>query len=207
VTNAKTKNNTKTIIFDIGGVVIEYNNSLYYSEIAKETGTEERIVKEKIEKRLLPLFDKGEISTDEFTKGIANMFGISKGMVRWYENFVENAKINKSTIKVIRRLSKRYTLAYFSNVDYSRYGYLLKLMQPYKKLFKYRFASCTIGMRKPEARAYRYVLSKMHVHANETIFIDNEQRNVLGAEAVGIKSILFKNNTELVNALRKMGVL
>ncbi len=50
---------------------------------------------------------------------------------------------------------------------------------------------------KPDARLYRILLDRFGLKAEECVFIDDNPANVAGAEAVGIKGILFKNEKQL----------
>ena len=50
---------------------------------------------------------------------------------------------------------------------------------------------------KPDPRLYRILLDRYGLKAEECVFIDDNPANVAGAEAVGIKGILFKNAEQL----------
>ena len=50
---------------------------------------------------------------------------------------------------------------------------------------------------KPDARLYRLLLDRYGLKAEECVFVDDNPANVAGAEAVGIKGILFKNEKQL----------
>jgi len=44
---------------------------------------------------------------------------------------------------------------------------------------------------KPDARAYAFALRELACDAKEVVFVDDQQRNVLGAEAVGMLAVHF----------------
>ena len=50
---------------------------------------------------------------------------------------------------------------------------------------------------KPDARLYRILLDRYGLKAEECVFIDDNPANTAGAEAVGIRGIVFKNAEEL----------
>ena len=54
--------------------------------------------------------------------------------------------------------------------------------------------SSDIHIIKPDERIYKYLLDKYRLTASECLFIDDVQKNVDGAEAVGINGFLFQNN-------------
>lgn len=62
-------------------------------------------------------------------------------------------------------------------------------------LFDGVFTSCEAGMAKPELRFYRHVLDAIDASANETIFVDNDETNVLAARSLGFhEAIVFERN-------------
>ncbi|MEM3781622.1 MAG: HAD family phosphatase [Candidatus Micrarchaeaceae archaeon] len=199
----------KNIIFDVGGVIINYNNNSYYYSpyLTKETGLSKEEIRKRIETRLLQLFEEARISKAEFCRSLAKSLGISQSRVRWAETFEEQARINMQTIETIRMLKRRYVIAYFSNVDYSRYAHARKMLKPYASLFDFKFASCVLRVAKPKARAFRIVLKRMGAKAEETLFIDDSAKNVLGASTAGLKSVLFKDNKQLRKDLHRLGVI
>jgi len=52
--------------------------------------------------------------------------------------------------------------------------------------------SCLLGVRKPDPRMYLDALGKMGLPASETVFIDDFEDNLAGAEACGIRPILIR---------------
>ena len=197
----------KAIIFDVGGVIIDFSNDDdYYPYLSKVSGASIRKIKKLIEGRLWVQLDKDEISQNELDRTVSRRLGICEKEVRWYESYEETGRINQKVINDIRKLSRNYEIAYLSNVDLSRYTYTLKLMRPYRKLFKHEFASCYLHMRKPDTKIFKYVLSKMLLKPSEAIFIDNTLENVKGARRAGLKAILFKDSRGMDADLRRLGV-
>ncbi len=198
----------KCIIFDLGGVVIDFTNEEhYYPYLSKKSGASIRSIKKVIEGKMWAALDKDYITQKDFEKAVARKFGLEPKDVKWYVMYEKTARIDKGTIKVLRKLQKNYTVAYLSNVDRSRYTYTAEtLLKPYRDLFKYKFASCEIRLRKPTRRVYAYVLERMKFKPSEAIFIDNMKENVVGARKAGLKGIVFKNAKDLERQLRKAGI-
>ncbi len=198
----------KFVLFDIGGVIVDfYNEDDYYPYISRISRVPEKKVARIINYDIRVDLDRGTTSQKEFERRMTRQFGIRKEQIRWYEFYKRKARLYRGTMEIIGRLHGRYVLGYLSNTDRSRYTYTVeRLLKPYLKLFRYRFASCDIRLRKPGAEVYRHVLKRMHAKASETIFIDNQIENVAGANRVGIKAIWFTNSKNLEKRLRKMGV-
>ena len=60
---------------------------------------------------------------------------------------------------------------------------------------------------KPEPQIYRILLERFGLKAEESVFLDDVEINITGAEAVGIKGILFHDYEDAVKRLRKFGVV
>ena len=60
--------------------------------------------------------------------------------------------------------------------------------------------SGAIGIVKPDPAIYRHILDKFDLRAEECVFIDDSEKNIAGAEAMGIKGYLFDGD---VPKLRK----
>jgi epoxide hydrolase-like predicted phosphatase len=198
----------KCIIFDLGGVVIDFTNDKhYYPYLSKVSGVSVRKIKRLVEGKMWAELDKDLLPQREFDRKVAKKLGIMMKDVKWYELYKKEAKINRRTIDIVRKLRRKYMIAYLSNVDRSRYTETAtKLLKPYLKLFDHRFASCEIRLRKPTRHVFRYVLKHMKLKSSEAVFIDNTLENVKGARKAGIKGILFKNAKELEKQLRRSGI-
>ena len=70
-----------------------------------------------------------------------------------------------------------------------------------KEIFDGVFASSGIGYKKPEKEFYKFILDdlkKRHkIQTNEIIFFDDDQKNIDGANNVGIESVFYKGVEDL----------
>lgn len=194
----------KLIIFDIGDVLINFNDKQYIDYI---TG-KHHIKPNEFERSLNPLITRMEYGTftlQETESTLSKKFKISRRGLEWNESYRKIARLNKPVFKLANHLSKRYTIALLSNVGRARYIEGLRLLNGIRA--DRIFASCYIKMRKPESRIYRYVLKKMGVKPSDAIFIDNLEGNVVGAREVGIRSIRFTSYGSLVKDLKRLKIM
>jgi putative hydrolase of the HAD superfamily len=68
------------------------------------------------------------------------------------------------------------------------------------------YCSAYLGMRKPEPEMFRTGLSLLHQRAEQSVFIDDREANCAAAAAVGLHAIKYKNEQQLTDALRTLGV-
>lgn len=119
------------------------------------------------------------------------------------KNFVEI----KGTRKIIEKLKKKgFKLGLLSThvrewIDYCNKKY------DYHKLFHTVLYSFDSGFLKTDKRVYRLILRKLKSKPEETLFIDNDLRNLVVAKEVGIKTIKFENSDQLKDELKRMGVV
>lgn len=196
----------KLVMFDIGGVVVDVANTVYFNYLSEVSG----VPPAEVERRLIidaAPFEKGYISPKRFTEEFAEDLGISEGKVLWAEYFRRIATLNSGTVSIIKRLKRNYRIAYLSNVDVVRYGYVRKhVMNGVLRLFNYEFASFKLKCTKPSPVIYKKVLGIMGLEPENVIFIDNDYHNVESARKLGIESVLFTHPQFLSKELKQLGV-
>lgn len=197
------KHERPVFIFDIGGVVIIWrNNDPIFKYVAKRYGvpfTRMRVVMN----QFLPELEAGRISCNQFVKRSLSSFG--KKLRRDEDPgrlitipFAQGAKPRKGLIRIVRQLQTQgYEVDGFSNTNGVHVSFM-KESGWTTSLFHHFFASCNLGVLKPNANAYRRVLKKIGVNPRDVIFIDNTGKNILGAKKAGIKnSIQFHSLVSL----------
>jgi putative hydrolase of the HAD superfamily len=195
---------TKLIIFDVGGVIDRFDESMYIKYISKKLHIDPTAFRN----ALIPSLDSMEIgkcSLAEMEAKLSKRFRVSRAELEWNSAFEKLNGVNWDVVNLINRLSRHYRITILTNVSRSRH---LVKMHEYMHKVKYErlFASCYMGLAKPDPRIYRYTLKKMGVQPDEAIFIDNLKVNTDGAEKVGIKSIRFVNYKGLVASLKKIKI-
>ncbi len=190
------------IVFDLGGVIIDYKGSQYYEYMHKKTG----IKTKEIMKVMLPLidrFEKGAIKKGEFERNAAKRLGISNG-IDWVEEFKSCAKVNKDMLALVKRLKKSYKIGLLSNVDKARYAASLKIFD--KDLFDVVIASCYLGIRKPSVSIYKYAAKKLGASPSSIFFTDDIEKNIEGARKAGWHAERFVSYDDILSKMRHYGI-
>ena len=76
---------------------------------------------------------------------------------------------------------------------------------PWLAQFDHLTWSCELGVVKPDPAIYLHTVKKLNVSPDRALFIDNLQKNIVGAEAVGLHAALFENPEQLQNDLARRG--
>jgi putative hydrolase of the HAD superfamily len=62
-----------------------------------------------------------------------------------------------------------------------------------------------VNLAKPELGIYEHCLERLGTKPQETLFIDDRQPNIAGAQALGIRAIRFESAAQLRTDLRSLG--
>lgn len=183
--------NIKAIIFDFFGVISHEINPAWFYKIREEFNLsveEYRSVCKKV--------DLGEITQDDFIDFYAKKINVSfQDLSKTLENY---AKIDLEIISLIRELKDKYKTGLLSSADANFLRSLvLKNNINLEELFDSVVISSEVKLVKPDPEIYKLSLKNLGVLPEEVIFIDDRQRNIDGAESVGIKSILYKDLNDL----------
>lgn len=184
----------KAIIFDCYGVLAtegwlalrdKYfgNNAKLYEETTSMTR----------------LADEGLLNYEDYVAKIAGLSKIPVGDVR---RVMETNAPNEPLLNYISdNLKPSYKLGLLSN---SGANFLSRIFEPWQvSLFDEVVLSYQIGAAKPEPLMYTTIVEKLGVDPGECIFIDDQPRYLDGARDLGIKTVLFQNNTQTIADINK----
>ncbi|MDE1869827.1 MAG: HAD family phosphatase [Candidatus Micrarchaeota archaeon] len=194
----------KCILFDLGGVLVDFSDDDYFRYLSKVSGKKPKEV-EKLLDYWWRRIDLGLIHIKFFEEKIEKLLKIPKEKVQWIEFYEKRVKLNNKMMKLKKALRKRYKVAFLSNIDFSRYDIAMSRLD--MKHFDRDFASCYMKLRKPDPEIYKVVAKKMKLKPQEIVFIDNRLDNVLGARSAGMKALWFKGNRAVLEKqLKKLNV-
>jgi putative hydrolase of the HAD superfamily len=94
--------------------------------------------------------------------------------------------------EAIERVSRAgFRLAILSNELDLFYGKDFRAKLPLLEGFELISDATYTGILKPDPRAYRAVLDALGLEARDCVFVDDQMRNIRGAEAVGMRTVAF----------------
>ena len=76
---------------------------------------------------------------------------------------------------------------------------------PWLAQFDHLTWSCDLGVVKPDPAIYLHTVRKLGVSPDQALFIDNLEKNIVGAEAVGLHAAVFQNVEQLQGDLERRG--
>jgi 2-haloacid dehalogenase len=197
-----------TIVFDFGGVLIDWNPRYLYQKIFKKAEEMEYFLSEICSPYWNEQMDMGR-SFREATAELANFHPQYEVEINaYYDGWSE---MISGPIK-----GTPQTLLDLKNEGYNLYGLTNWSAETFPLVFnKYDFFSLFDGIVvsgeekciKPDKEIYHILIGRYEIRPEYSIFIDDSILNVDAANLLGFKGINFTNDQMLRKALRGFGLL
>lgn len=205
--------NIRNIIFDLGGVILKIDLNLIKSGFISlgfnDLESSFALFKEN---QIFEKFERGEIAPqvfrNEIRKACPKSFSDRQFDLIWNSVLLDYPKSN---INLLKKLKIKYNTFLLSNTNAIHYKYYTnKLDEEFglanlESLFKKAYFSHISGKRKPDARFFDQVLKENRLKAEDTLFIDDYEENILAAKNLGIKTLQL-TNFKLVKEFKKTGL-
>jgi putative hydrolase of the HAD superfamily len=155
-----------------------------------------------------PMWDQvqlGHRSSAEFWEAIADQLGIdADGLASFRRRFWSGDRLDIDLVELVRELGRRgYLIGLLSNNPSSLRQRVDELMPD---LFDATVISGADGVMKPDAAIYELATRRLGVAGSEAVFVDDYERNVIGARRAGLQAVHFRGLAPLREDLRALGV-
>mgnify|MGYP000281740100 FL=1 len=136
--------------------------------------------------------ERGEISDDDFIKNMCHELSLplsaEQFIAGWQAVFVDLRPEVVAIMNNLREQSHRVVI--LSNTNQIHTPWWRTLWPEIDQAADSVYLSHEMGMRKPEAAIYQHVLAQEGFSPADTVFFDDNQDNLTGSRALGIKSVL-----------------
>lgn len=195
------------VIFDLGGVLIDWNPRHLYRKLFADEAEMERFLAEVC----TPAWNLEQDRGRPWAQAIAELSAchpdqaelIAAYRGRWPEML--NGAI-AGTVALLERLDDAGVPLYaLTNWSAETWPYAERLY-PFLARFRAIVVSGRIGLVKPEPAIYRHALARFGLAPERTLFIDDSAKNVEGARAVGLHALRFAGAEALARDLARLGL-
>jgi epoxide hydrolase-like predicted phosphatase len=197
----------KAILFDLGDTILHSDWKPRDEAMIKEAGISVLLTPET--KPLYLEISAGKKSVKELFKKILEQSNSDKTVEEVIEiykrNYQKFSSIDEKMLKIVKKLRKRYKVYAFSNTN-TLHEEINKKRGLYEH-FDDIFLSCDLGVIKPNKEVFHIVLGKVGLKANETLFIDDNEKNINVAKEVGMEAIQFKDYNQLILEFKNRSIL
>ena len=191
------------LIFDLGGVVVRWD-------------PEGIIAGASLDSKLKPdLFshpdwlevDRGTATPEEFVRRLARRTGLGEAALTKLVQAVPASLVPfPGTVDLLYRLKARgYPLYCLSNMGHASIDYLERRHR-FFEVFAGKVISCRVNLCKPDAAIFAHALSTYKLKPQETVFIDDVEKNASAAAQLGIRTVHLRDVADLERELRALGV-
>ncbi|HJL60578.1 MAG TPA: HAD-IA family hydrolase [Pseudomonadales bacterium] len=99
---------------------------------------------------------------------------------------------DENVLEVVRSLrAHSIKVALATNQQSFRANHMKKTLG-YDEVFNMTFYSCDLGLAKPAPEYFSLVVDQLEVRANEVLFFDDQESNVMGARSAGLHAEIFE---------------
>lgn len=199
-----------TIIFDLGGVLLDWNPTYVYDDNYFESQEKRDTFFAKVCTSEWNEEQDGGRSISEGTNALLKIFPEWESAIRdYYGRWTEMLRGPiPETVELLRKLKegKKYRLYALTNWQAELFQIAL-VRHGFLSWFDGILVSGVEKTRKPFPEFYNLLLSRFKIDASKAIFIDDNLRNVDAGNAVGIKSIHFQSPSQLEKTLQQLGIV
>ena len=197
-----------TIIFDLGGVLIDWNPRYVYRTIFNSENEIDWFFENITTHDWNENQDAGyplTLATEDLIKKHPEW---EKQIRAYYERWTEmlGGPIHE-TVEIFRSLKQKPDIKTYALTNWSAETFPIALQRfDFLHWFDGILVSGEEKTRKPFPDFYQKLIDKFSINPKQAVFIDDNLRNVKGAEDLGIKGIHFLNADQLNKELQNIGL-
>ncbi len=198
----------QTIIFDLGGVLIDWDPRYLYRKLFTSEAEMERFLAEVTTSDWNEEQDGGR-SLAEATKLLIAQHPSQEAMIRaFYDRWTEmlGGPIS-GTVEILTQLKEEQNYPLFALTNWSAETWPIALEHfEFLHWFEGVLVSGQENMRKPNPLIYKLIEERFPLTLETSLFIDDNLRNVMAARELGLRTIHFLNPQQLRAELSVNGV-
>lgn len=204
--------NIENFLFDLGGVILDLSfehTFEAFSRLSSFSVTEiEQLAAERLE---FKQYETGKISDQEFREFIRASMNIKVSDetidTAWNAMLVSIPESRLVTLQNLRKNYKIFLLSNTNGIHLRAFNAMVKSVSDHSSLdfcFHKVYYSHEIGMRKPDVEIFQHVLTSSNLQPDRTLFFDDLNLNVEGAQQAGLQTYHVTNADELFKELDKL---
>ena len=197
----------RNIVFDLGNVLISFRPSEYLEKNNYPPAIRNVILRDIFGSREWLLIDNGNITTEDAIDIISRNSSLKREEIA--SVFKKRTDIMfplESNVRLLPELKKRgFKLYYLSNFPSDIFDEI-KDSNPFFRNFDGGLISAEVKHSKPDIRFYRILFEKYGIVPEESLYIDDNESNVLAAKSLGMQVIHLSETESLKEKLSKSGL-
>jgi FMN phosphatase YigB (HAD superfamily) len=197
----------KTVIFDLGKVIIPFDFSRGYRRLEKLCKYPAAEIPQRIGSTdLVKRFETGLVEPEDFVAQFSALLDLHIDYDQfceiWSSVFLPDPLIPESMLEGI---SRRYRLLLLSNTNAIHFR-MIEQTYPLMRHFHDRILSYRVRAMKPSPVIYREAIARAGCRPDECFYTDDIMEYVEGARRVGIDAVQFESSAQIQRELAERGV-
>ena len=197
----------KTVIFDLGKVLIPFDFTRGYQGLSGISGLTPAEIRSRIASTdLVQRFETGLVEPADFVAELSRMLDLIISYDQfcqiWSSIFLPDPLVPES---LLEGLSRGYRLLLLSNTNAIHFA-MLEKTYPLLRHFHYKILSHEVRAMKPSPTIYRAAIAQAGCAPNEIFFTDDIADYVEAAKREGIDAVQFQSSDQIQRELRARGV-
>jgi 2-haloacid dehalogenase len=207
----KAPSRASVVVFDFGGVLVDWNPRHLYRKLIADPAEMERFLAEVTTREWHSVQDHGGDCAEATRRLQALHPGKEALIAAFYQRFAEmNDVVFPEMVALVERLHTAGTPLYLlSNAPDLLDAWLrgpARQRHPFLGLFRDYVVSGQVKCSKPDAAIYQLACRTGGFAPHEAVFIDDVLANAEGARAAGMAAVHHRSAAETVAELRKLGL-
>ena len=191
----------KAVIWDNGGVIADIAGKTLDLLWAERLRVPREDVVRVLTSPESDLLDLGEISKDTYFNYVIANIGLPAFKKTALELSIKDFCCDWELVAYIKALKGHVVTALLSVMPLYVQEILRTHWPELEEAFNYVIISSEVRLLKPDPKIYQLALDRIGCRAEETVFIDDVQVNVAGAEKLGMHGILYQNRSQTIETL------
>lgn len=192
----------KNVVFDFGQVLVHFEPSYMVGKYVQETEDKQLLEDVLFDRLYWDRLDEGTITDEEVLAACQKripqrLWAVAKKI---YYNWIYNIPEIDGMSELIRRVRDDYGKRVFLLSNISKYFADHEGEIPVLKHFERKIFSARCGKVKPNREIFEYLCKECDILPNETLFVDDSEKNIKGAQNYGIKGYLFDGDVARLQA-------
>lgn len=200
--------NIKNIIFDFGGVVMDWNPRYFFKDHFNDDEKMEHFLKNIATDEWNAEQDRGRTLAEGTEIQVAKHPEWEKEIRAYYDNWTTMLKSDiPHNVEVLRKLEhSKYELFGLTNWSAETFPYALENYDFFNIFEGKIVVSGTEKLIKPDPAIWEVLLERYQIKAEESVFIDDNAKNIEVAKSLGFICIHIKEDTDLEKEMRDLGI-
>jgi len=198
----------KNIIFDFGGVVMDWNPRYFFRDYFNDDEKMEFFLKNIAEDEWNAEQDRGRSLKEGTDIQVAKFPEWETEIRAYYDNWTTMLKSDiPENVEVLRKLEhSEYELFGLTNWSAETFPYALANYDFFNAFKGKIVVSGTEKLIKPDKKIWEVLLERYHLKPEESVFIDDNPKNIEVAKTLGFMTVHITEGTNLEEELRSLGI-